>query len=304
MVDKPEELNDTESSSSEEEEKEVKNSKNIFKDTIKPLLKDTYQDFRNNFQPGVITTLCAFILFCIPFGLGIWQIQRLQWKTALLADIAEKQNSYIYDFSVINPFQDWQSLNYRRAFAVGDFMFLRSIKLKPRTYKGQVGYHLLTPMRLQDGGTIIVNRGWVPEGHHITEEYWNAENVKITGILKQAKKPNRFTPENKPKNNEWYWPDIHLISQHVGIDRVAPIIFYQDHQEAETDQDISYPIGGQINLNIRNNHKAYATTWFLLAVSLVIVWFFYSWKSPPSKKENESAPENSQEISDDNAAHP
>lgn len=246
---------------------------------IKPILKETVLDFKENFRPQLLTTILAFILFCVPFGLGVWQIQRLQWKTDLIEKIETQQQEISYDFTVINPFQDWEALNYRKAFAVGDFMFLRSIKLKPRTLDGKVGYHLLTPLRLKDGGTLIVNRGWVPEGVTITEEYWNSENITVTGLLHKAEKPNRFTPENNPKNDEWYWADLNLIAKEIGVDRVAPIILYQDIQEKKEDA-VTYPIGGQLNMTLRNTHKLYAITWFLLAFSLVLVWFFYSWKNP------------------------
>ena len=254
--------------------------KQLIETKIKPLIIETRADFKENFNPSLITSILAFILFCVPFGLGIWQIQRLHWKTDLIAQMEERQSDYTYDFTVINPFQDWESLNYRKAFVTGDFMFLRSIKIKPRTLDGKAGYHLLTPMRLKDGGVVVVNRGWVPEGVDVTEEYWDSEGKTITGALRQSKKPNSFTPENKPKNDEWYWADLNLIAKEIGVDRVAPILFYQDEQKDVKDQKSAYPIGGQLSLNLRNTHKMYAVTWFLLSFSLIIVWFFYSWKSP------------------------
>ncbi len=253
--------------------------KALFKKKYLPVLHETYRDFRENFKPDILTSILAFILFCIPFGLGVWQIQRLDWKTNLIEQIESRQNQSAYDFTVINPFQDWEALNYRRAFAVGDFMFMHSIKVRPKTLEGKVGYHLLTPLRLKDGGIVIVNRGWVPEGTDITEEYWNSEDINITGILRQSTKPNSFTPENNPKNNEWYWHDLNLIAREIGFDRVAPIILHQDAAEMK-EGDAPYPIGGQVNLTLRNAHKIYAATWFLLAFSLILVWFFYSWRSP------------------------
>lgn len=245
---------------------------------IKPLLKEVVFDFKENFKPQILTTVLAFILFCIPFGLGVWQTQRLEWKTNLISQIEEQKNKEPYDFTALNPFQDWEALNYRKAFTAGDFMFLHSIKIKPRTFDGKVGYHLLTPLRLDDGGIVIVNRGWVPEGINITEEYWNAEDVTVSGALHQSKKPNSFTPDNSPKNDEWYWPDLNLIAKEIGVDRVAPTILHQDNIE-NPDAGVQYPIGGQLNITMRNTHKMYAITWFLLSFSLVIVWFFYSWKS-------------------------
>lgn len=284
MVDEPQDSGDKETEEGSEGADQTPSKfdklKLAISTKIKPIIEDTLGDFKENFKPQILTSVLAFILFCVPFGLGVWQIQRLHWKTDLIQQIEIQQTEISYDFTVINPFQDWEALNYRKAFAAGDFMFLRSIKIKPRTLNGKVGYHLLTPLRLKDGGVIIVNRGWVPEGVNVTEEYWNAEGIDVTGILRQSKKPNSFTPENKPKNNEWYWADLNLIAKEIGVARVAPIVLHQSAQEKTENSEITYPIGGQLNMSLRNTHKMYAVTWFLLSFSLVIVWFFYSWKSP------------------------
>ena len=38
-------------------------------------------------RPGALTSLVALIAFCILIGLGVWQVQRLKWKTDLLRRI-------------------------------------------------------------------------------------------------------------------------------------------------------------------------------------------------------------------------
>ena len=39
-----------------------------------------------------------------------------------------------------------------------------------------------------------------------------------------------------------------------------------------------FPIGGQTNVNIANNHLQYAFTWYSLAITLIVIYFVFHWR--------------------------
>src|SRR5690606_30203248 len=50
----------------------------------------------------------------------------------------------------------------------------------PRAHQGISGYHLLTPLRLQDGGTVLINRGWIKDKTQIAV----TGPVTVSGLLR------------------------------------------------------------------------------------------------------------------------
>lgn len=53
------------------------------------------------------------------------------------------------------------SLEYRRAITTGTFEPAEEVLVRNQVNNGTAGFHVVTPLRF-DGGTILINRGWVP----------------------------------------------------------------------------------------------------------------------------------------------
>ena len=54
---------------------------------------------------------------------------------------------------------------YRTVTATGRFDTAHEVVARRRTNAdGEVGYHVLTPLVLDDGRAVLVNRGWIPAG--------------------------------------------------------------------------------------------------------------------------------------------
>ncbi|ODV79187.1 mitochondrial protein [Suhomyces tanzawaensis NRRL Y-17324] len=99
----------------------------------------------------------------ISFGLGCWQVQRLNWKVEV---IARSENALAQppieelpanlDPSVIPEFE------YRRFKVKGEFDYSQEMFLGPRMRNGILGYLVVTPFKRSSGGKpILVERGWI-----------------------------------------------------------------------------------------------------------------------------------------------
>jgi surfeit locus 1 family protein len=234
---------------------------------IKPWIARRYFAF----LPSVIAVTATVILL----GLGTWQLVRLHMKNTLIQTITRQLRDGETDYRLHPPtaIDNWQPLDYHAIVVQGEWLDMHDMHLLPRTYEGQNGYHLLTPLRLAHGQILLVNRGWVPDKTNIGVQSQNGLTV-VAGIVREA-------PDEKPfgmmdntmheiARNEWAWPDITAMREAIGMGDVMPVILYAERSETAAKDD--FPIGGQAQLSIRNEHRNYAFTWYSLALVLLVVW--------------------------------
>lgn len=223
--------------------------------------------FKPQFWPTVFTVPAIVVMI----GLGIWQVQRLLWKNALIAEISAKIEAPVIDLPINDI--DSETLDYRHVRLTGTFDHDKEIYLVAHSLRGNLGYHILTPMHLQDGRWVIVNRGWVPQ--NLRDGASRPEGqlkgvVTLTGVARKAQKQGWLVPDNDPANNTWFYVDPRQIGAALGID-VLPIVVVAD----KTDVPGIYPLGGQVRITIANNHLSYAITWFSLALVLAVIYVIW-----------------------------
>lgn len=223
---------------------------------------------RKSLAGPTVFTLCGLVLL---LGLGTWQVQRLHWKEGLIAERA----AAVSGVPAVLPktLADARDLEFHRVRAAGHFLNDRELHLHATTAAGEVGYHVVTPLALDDGGMVLVDRGFVPErllAPTTRAEANSSSAVTVTGLLRLAPdgKPSWFTPDNRPDRNEWFYVDIAAMARAAGVAGALP--FYLDADA--TPNPGGYPRGGQTDLDLPNNHLQYAITWYALAGALVIVY--------------------------------
>jgi len=215
--------------------------------------------FQKNRKAQILTAL----MFSALVSLGLWQIQRLAWKTDLLARVDAQMKSPAVDFP--KSMDDPEAWEYRQVQLAGRFVPDQRYFLQPRTQEGRVGVHLLAPFHLQSGGTVFVNLGWVPQEGTQTAEV-PAGVQTLTGVV-QVPYQGMFTPDNDPAQGFWYWADVAALAQNAGVTDAAPVVVTLPPQEAGV-----YPAGFAVTAHIRNDHLQYAFFWFGMAFILVIVY--------------------------------
>lgn len=230
--------------------------------------------------PGVVVAL-AFSLLC---GLGVWQLQRLATKEWLLAAIAER--SHAAPVAPPEP-AEWASLDpqaydYRHVTVTGTFLHDREmmvfrIQQGSKKDEGGPGFLLLTPLRLNTGAIIIVNRGFVPQ--HLRSPATRLAGqiggeVVVTGLMRPPEPRNAFTPADDPDKNTWYTRDAVAMAAALKLTGTAPFTIDAD----TTPNPGGWPQGGFTMLTIRNDHLSYALTWFGLALTLIGVFGVFAWR--------------------------
>ena len=227
--------------------------------------------FRPRLWPTLITVPAVLVLI----GLGTWQVQRLYWKEAL---IAERQAGFT------GPVTPWSEaanrlpqLYWHRVSASGQFLNDRELVLAARSMNGNAGYHIVTPFAIEGGPVLLVDRGWVPLDRKdpATRSQGQLEGtVSVTGILRPGHQKNWLTPDNEPDKNFWFWIDIPAMARAA---RVQDRVVQDGFLEADAMPNPGgFPIGGQTRINLPNDHLQYAITWYALAGALIVIYFLYS----------------------------
>ncbi|WP_026088169.1 SURF1 family protein [Bartonella rattaustraliani] len=219
-----------------------------------------------------ILCLCFFLLFC---ALGVWQIQRLNWKTKLIT----YANQRVHLPPIKAPDQDqWKHITfekdeYRPVMITGKFLRDKDIFVTAIA-QNTTGYWVLTPLQTADNTLTFVNRGFIPmDARHDfqnTEQSHNyspnstsdPKQTTIIGLLRMSEKNEFFPRKNNPDNNLWYTRDLPAMAQKLGLSSVAP--YFIDAGKETASQEF-LPIPGLTTVHFRNSHLAYAITWFILA---------------------------------------
>ncbi len=227
------------------------------------------------------------ILGCILAGtvflsaLGMWQVQRLQWKEALIAEVEARRLSEPVSLDEMEiRWSNEQDVDYWPVSVTGNFDHSAE-QYFYTTHKGRVGWNIYTPMTLADGRTIFVNRGFVPNelrSPQLREAGQVAGEVELTGLARNplSEKPNRFIPDNDIEENIFYWKDMGQMALSARLEADSLVPFFVDANESAMSGN--WPQGGTTLISFPNNHLQYAITWFGLALALVGVggYFLYS----------------------------
>ncbi|OIW31058.1 SURF1-domain-containing protein [Coniochaeta ligniaria NRRL 30616] len=229
------------------------------------------------------------VLAIIPvtaFALGTWQVQRLKWKTDL---IAKSEDRLVAPPLPLPPRIDPAAVpdfDYRRVLATGRFRHDQEMLIGPRMRDGEEGYMVVTPLEREgDGTTVLVNRGWISKSKRAQKDRKESlvdGVVTVEGLLREPWKKNMFTPDNRPDLGEFYFPDVVQMAQLTG----SQPIWVEQTMEPDLFKIYEYqekgiPIGRQAEVNLRNNHAQYIITWYGLAVATTIM-FYILVKKPPT----------------------
>jgi surfeit locus 1 family protein len=217
----------------------------------------------------------ALLAFAALIALGTWQVERLHWKEGLLATIDQRIHSAPRPLGEIERlFAEKHDVEYWPVTAKGTFLHGGERHFLS-TWQGDSGFNVYTPLKLDDGRYIFVNRGFVPYARKdpATRRLGEVDGeVTVTGLARNplAQKPSFIVPDNDLKKNVFYWKDLSAMTATAGLPGGATVLpFFIDAGAAPNPGGL--PVGGVTVIDLPNNHFQYALTWYGLALVLVVM---------------------------------
>jgi surfeit locus 1 family protein len=250
--------------------------------------------------------ILAVLLIVLFSGLGTWQVQRLQWKLALIERVESRVHSAP---GAPPPPVRWGHLTaeadeYRPVRLKGSFLYSLTTPVQAVSDLG-AGWWLLTPLCTAGGYVVLVNRGFVPmeqggparypghraeapgtactpsmgprlrgdDGGRSGDDGGRSGDDGVVGLVRMTEPKGGFLRENDPAGNRWYSRDVQAIAKARGLYNVAPYFV-----DAAKDQDPAgapdHPVGGLTVITFHNSHLVYAFTWYLLAIMVAGAWWW------------------------------
>ena len=221
-----------------------------------------------------VLTLTTLLALAILIGLGVWQLQRLEWKRALLAEIAAAKQAPAAPLAeALSAIRNGAPAGWRRVIVNcpglehGGTIELHAIE------GGVVGRRWISHCPLEDApyDAILVDRGFVPEGAVPPPPVGRRDVRPVVGFLRAAEPPGRFAPQwsrDEAGGGVWYARDLPAMARVAGLTNAAPVFLMLESPPPAS----GLPKPSPLPTRISNNHLGYAITWFGLAAALLGVY--------------------------------
>jgi surfeit locus 1 family protein len=150
----------------------------------------------------LVVLLCAGMIM-----LGLWQLRRADEKRTYRDLVEAQQDLPVAEVAeVIPPVGDTDAVEavlYRTVVAEGTYQAADSFVVENRTLDGTSGAWVLTPLLLDDGSAVVINRGFIryDRDGEIVPPDPPAGRVQVTGLVFPTQERGRFGPTDPTAGN-------------------------------------------------------------------------------------------------------
>jgi cytochrome oxidase assembly protein ShyY1 len=222
------------------------------------------------------------LLVALGVSLAQWQQRRADEKVARAAKL-EAGNQAAPLALTAAPLlpDDAQAIEYRRVTVTGHFVPAWTVYLDNRPYKGQAGFHVLTPFQI-DGSAmhVLVAQGWLPRNNaertRIPDYTTPTGTVTITGIARlnaghvmELGTAPALAPHAIVQN-----ADIGQLARASGL-ALQPFILEQTVDPAAAPASGQLPVRDWPAPDLgADKHRGYAFQWYALALMAFLFFVF------------------------------
>lgn len=244
--------------------------------------------FHGHFRIRWPVLLAALLVISVGLALGFWQLDRARQKAEWLAQIADRADQPPVTVAALLSRDNPGNYPVRTR---GRFDNKHSFLLDNRILEGRAGYHLLTPLRTENGHWVLVNRGWLPRGRsrdRLPEVPDIPGTVTVSGRTYVPSGKAMVLREDPPAAD--HWPlriqkvDLRALEGLLGVElapfeiRVAPDLALERGEQP--------PRVWHDSRMGPERHRAYAVQWFALAAAALVFFVVAGLRRSATKGDN------------------
>jgi surfeit locus 1 family protein len=200
----------------------------------------------------------------ILLALGFWQVRRLEWKEAVLAEISARMEAP----AGAVPLDATEARDEYLHVLVSGRLLPDEVHVYTSAPPFGVGYRVIAPLALDDGRTVLLDRGFVPIGEKDAPRLIGP--IRVEGALLWPDETDSYTQAPDLAKNIWLARDLPAMAEAL---RAEPILIVT---QASDDENAPMPL--PVGVNIRNDHLQYAVTWFSLAAVWAMMTGYLIWR--------------------------
>ena len=214
----------------------------------------------------IIPLLFGLIGAGILISLGVWQVQRMQWKEAILADITARIAAAPVALPRAPDPAD-ENNRYLPVTVSGRFTGDTLSVLVSRKEIG-AGVRIIAAFQTEDGRRVLVDRGFLPDADK--DRALTVTDATIIGNLHWPQETDSFTPPPDQKTGLWYARDVTAMAQALTTEPTFIVA-----REPTGDGIEAMPVDTS---GIPNDHWGYAVQWFSLAAVWLGMTAYLLWR--------------------------
>jgi surfeit locus 1 family protein len=222
--------------------------------------------------PPIVPTFATFVAVAIFVAAGNWQRARMDAKESLRAqlDTANASAPSPLPQGVAN----WSAWRFRPVFAEGTFDARHQILIDNKVHGGNVGFDVVTPLRLNDGRVVLVDRGFVaagPSREMLPNVPPPSGSVMVRGRINSPPAHYFELGHDAPTGPVWLHLDIGRYRDATGL-AALPIVI-----------EATMPTGGDETLARDwpapdlgvERHRIYMVQWYTFAALALGLWAWF-----------------------------
>lgn len=223
----------------------------------------------------ILRHVLIVVLVVVMVNLGLWQLRRLDEKrdrNALVEARGDEPVAQVEDVvSSDDPLSVGDELRYRRVTAAGTYDVADQVLVRNRSFQEAPGSWVLTPLVLDDGSAIVVNRGWVPVTGELPLDPSAAPPggpVTVQGTLQQTEVRGSFGPRDPAEGRLDTLSRVDLARLQRQIDApLLPVWLELTDQDPPPGDQPTYVEPPVLD---EGPHFSYAVQWFIFSTIAVI----------------------------------
>lgn len=229
-------------------------------------------------QFSLLPGLAFLTLTPLLIALGMWQLGRAEEKKMLLATLAQRQQDEPIQLTP-GRVASLDQVRFRRVAVSGIYDSAHQFLLDNQIVDGKAGYFVMTPFWIgASDKAVLVNRGWIPAGRDRTK----LPDISVTAEIEIVSgRINRFPGvgwklegADQPTDD---WPSVVQVIDSKVLEKKLGYGLFNFQVQLDSDQSKGYRRDWSAAVAMPpEKHIGYAIQWFGLALTLIVLFFYYS----------------------------
>ena len=219
----------------------------------------------------IVSHVFVVLLVVAMIVAGFWQLGRYNDRRDTNDQVTERLEEPLADIgdivSIDDPFSVGDDVRFRLASATGEYQSDDEVLVLNRSLNGAPGYWVLTPLLLDDGTAVAVNRGWIPfrfePGTPRPETAAPSGTVTAAGMVRRTVEPEGIQSgdEEGVVLDALARPDLERLRQQLDYPLLPVLIQLEAQEPAAAELPVTLARPALDN----GPHLSYAFQWFIFA---------------------------------------